>query len=121
MGLIGTVAPVWLLVYAMPVWGVVAALAVSGGFTGLVNAPAIGFLTMRVPESLRAQVITALITANTVAAPIAYAVTGPIVRRFGLDGLYAIAAAGETAGATLFTLIALRHQAAQRQAEAAAG
>ena len=120
IGLVLGVLPLWLLVTPHPAWMVAAILGVSGAFIGLVNAPAIGFLTMRAPEAVRGKMMTALITANVVATPIAYGVTGPIIRDLGLNGLYAISAAGESVAVVVFCAATVRHLLAERAAEAAA-
>jgi MFS family permease len=118
VGLVLGVLPLWLLEAPHPAWMVAAILAVSGVFTGLVNAPALGFLTMRAPEALRGTMMTALITANIAATPIAYGITGPIIRDLGLNGLYAIAAAGETLGVAVFCAATVRHLLTERAAAA---
>jgi predicted MFS family arabinose efflux permease len=63
------VLPLWILVATLPWEAVGAVLLACGLFVPLVNAPAMGLLTTRPPEALRAKVMTATITASALGGP----------------------------------------------------
>jgi hypothetical protein len=70
----------------------VAALAVIGFANPMTNAPFFGILTARVPAALFPKVIQAIIVANQVIRPAAYAAAGFLFVSLGLHTVYAIAA-----------------------------
>jgi MFS family permease len=90
---LGTGPPIWLLVPHTPIWLVAVALAVVGASVPLINAPYIGMLTVRVPQSLRGHVLQALVTINQVLGPIGYVVAGTLFAAIGLHTTYAVMAA----------------------------
>jgi MFS family permease len=85
-------APYWLLVPHVPLAVMVAALAVIGFANPMTNAPFFGILTARVPAALFPKVIQAIIVANQVIRPAAYAAAGFLFVSLGLHTVYAIAA-----------------------------
>jgi MFS family permease len=102
IGIVGLSGPLWLLVPHTPLAVVAAALAVSGFSNPLINAPYLGMLTTRVPHALQPKVMQAVITANRVAAPLGYAVAGPLIVGVGLHSAYAIVAGLATVAAVNF-------------------
>jgi MFS family permease len=108
IGILGLSGPLWLLVPHVPLAVVVAALAVSGFSNPLINAPYLGMLTTRVPRALQPKVMQAVITANRVAAPLGYAVAGPLLVGLGLHPVYAIVAGLATLAAANFIVAATR-------------
>jgi MFS family permease len=104
IGILGLSGPLWLLVPHVPLVVVAAALAVSGFSSPLINAPYLGMLTTRVPRALQPKVMQAVITANRVAAPLGYAVAGPLLVGLGLHPVYAIVAGLATLAAVNFIL-----------------
>jgi len=92
----------------MPLAVVVAALAISGFSNPLINAPYFGLLVTRVPQALQPKVMQAVITANRVAAPLGYAVAGPLIVGLGLHSAYGIAAGLATLAAANFILAVTR-------------
>jgi MFS family permease len=111
IGILGLSGPLWLLVPHTPLAVVVAALAVSGFSNPLINAPYLGLLVTRVPHALQPKVMQAVITANRVAAPLGYAVAGPLIVGLGLHSVYAIAAGLATLAAVNFVLAVTRWEA----------
>ena len=103
--------PLWALPL-LPPWPVAAAaLFVASMFPPLVNGPIIAVLTARTPESLRAKVIAALITASALAAPLGFVAAGQVLEHWGVVPLFAAVAAGITAMALVFAAIVLRQPA----------
>jgi MFS family permease len=108
IGIVGLSGPLWLLVPHTPLAVVVAALAISGFSNPLINAPYLGMLVTRVPQALQPKVMQAVITANRVAAPLGYAVAGPLIVGVGLHSAYAITAGLATVAAVNFVLAVSR-------------
>jgi predicted MFS family arabinose efflux permease len=103
-------APLWVLPFHPPAAAVIAALFVAMAFTPLVNGPIFGVLTARTPEALRAKVMTAVISLNTLAAPLGFLVAGHAIERWGITPVFAAVPAGITLLALVFATIALRHR-----------
>jgi len=102
--------PLWVLPF-LPPWPVVfGALFVATLFTPLVNGPIIAVLTARTPEDLRAKVITAVISVNTLAAPLGFLVAGQVLEHWGVVPLFTAVVAGITWMAIVFAAIVLRHR-----------
>jgi predicted MFS family arabinose efflux permease len=103
-------ATLWVLPF-LPPWPVVfAALFVGMLFTPLINGPLFAVLTSRTPDELRALVITAVISINSLAAPLGFLVAGQVLERFGVGSLFTATVAGVTVMAVLFAGIVLRHR-----------
>ncbi len=108
-GILAFSIPLWVLPF-LPPWPVVfAALFLATLFTPLVNGPTIGVLTARTPEHLRAKVMTAVISANTLAAPLGFLVAGQVLERWGVVPLFAAVVLGITWMAVVFAAITWRH------------
>ena len=102
--------PMWVMPF-LPPWPVVfVALFVATFFTPLINGPLIAVLTARTPEALRALVITAVITINTLAMPLGFLVAGQVLERWGVAPLFLGTVVGITAMAVVYAAIALRHR-----------
>jgi MFS family permease len=102
--------PLWVLPF-LPPWPVVlVALFAAMFFTPLINGPLIAVLTARTPEALRALVITAVISINTLAAPLGFIVAGQVLERWGVVPLFAATVAGVTTMAIVYAAIVLRHR-----------
>jgi MFS family permease len=114
LAILAFAVPLWLLPFHPPAGLVVAALFVAMCFTPLVNGPVIGVLTARTPEQLRAKAMTAVISVNTIAAPLGFLGAGQVIERWGVDVVFAIVPAGISALALAFASIALRHRAEDR-------
>jgi MFS family permease len=102
VGVAGIALPLWTLVAMPPAVAIAAALCFSGIFIPLANAPIMATLTLRTPEAARAKALTALLTAEGVAGPVAYALAGPAMQSFGLRPLYWFTAIGATVAALVF-------------------
>lgn len=103
---IGITLPLWLLVPEIGLAAIAIALFVSSAAIPLVNAPYLGILSTRVPANARGQVLQAILTVNTLAGPLAYAVAGPLVDLFGLREVYTLIAALATVAALNFVVVA---------------
>jgi ENTS family enterobactin (siderophore) exporter len=102
------IVPMWVLPF-LPPWPVVGlSLFVAMFFTPLINGPFFAVLTSRTPEALRAKVMTAVISINTLAAPLGFLVAGQILEHQGVATLFALVAIGMTLAAFSFAAIALR-------------
>jgi predicted MFS family arabinose efflux permease len=108
-GILAFSIPLWVLPF-LPPWPVVfAALFAATFFTPLVNGPLIAVLTARTPEDLRAKVMTAVISANTLAAPLGFLVAGQVLERWGVAPLFTAVVLGITWMAVVFATITWRH------------
>jgi MFS family permease len=85
-------APFWLFVPHVPLAVFVLAMAVIGFGNPMANAPYFGILTTRVPPALFPKVLQAIIVANQVIRPAAYATAGFLFASLGLHTIYAAAA-----------------------------
>jgi predicted MFS family arabinose efflux permease len=104
------VVPLWVLPF-LPPWPVVfVALFTATLFTPLVNGPLIATLTARTPEALRAKVMTAVISVNTVAAPLGFLAAGQVLEHWGVVPLFTIVVGGMTWIAIVLSAIVLRHR-----------
>jgi MFS family permease len=112
LSIVGMAAPLWLLLVTMPWYGVLFVLGAFGFFAPLVNAPMIGILTTRPPESLRPKVMSAVMTLASIAGPIGFVAAGQALKYVGLPTMFAIVAAGFTVGALLFAAAIRRGEAA---------
>jgi predicted MFS family arabinose efflux permease len=101
---VGTAAPLWLLVPHLPIWVVGIALAICGASLPLINAPYLGWLSTRVPPALRGKVLQSLITINQLAGPAGYVIAGPIFVHAGLHAAYAVIAGLATFASVNFIL-----------------
>jgi predicted MFS family arabinose efflux permease len=111
LGLLAFSIPLWVLPF-LPPWPVVfAALFMATFFSPLVNGPIIAVLTARTPEDLRAKVMTAVISVNTIAAPLGFIVAGQVLEHWGVVPLFAFVVIGITCMALVFAAIAWRHSA----------
>jgi MFS family permease len=115
--------PLWLLVAELPALGAVAALLASGVANGLVNPSLHAIVTLRIPPSLRATVMTSLMTLYSLAMPIGILGAGPLLDAFGVAPVFAICAAIQTVVMAGVALAARRAQVGSesrpRPAEAA--
>jgi len=78
-------------------------------FTPLVNGPIIAVLTSRTPEDLRAKVMTAVISLNTIAAPLGFLIAGRALEQWGVVPLFTAVVLGITGIAIVFATIVWRH------------
>lgn len=108
LGIVGFALPLWALPF-LPPWPLVfLALFLATLCAPLVNGPIIAVLTKRTPDDLRAKVITAVISVNTLAAPLGYLVAGQVLERWGVVPLFTAVVLGITWVAVVFTGIVLR-------------
>jgi MFS family permease len=108
-GILAFSIPMWVLPF-LPPWPVVfVALFAAMLFTPLVNGPTLGVLTARTPESLRPKVMTAVITANTLAAPLGFLIAGQVLEHWGVVPLFTAVVLGITWMAIVFAAIVWRH------------
>ena len=102
--------PLWVLPF-LPPWPVVfAALFVAMLCTPLINGPLIAVLTSRTPDGLRAMTITAVISLNTLAAPLGFLVAGQVLEHWGIVPLFTAVVAGVTWMAIAYGAIVLRNR-----------
>ena len=109
LGILAFAVPLWVLPF-LPPWPVVfVALFAATFFTPLVNGPLIAVLTARTPEELRAKVMTAVISVNTIAAPLGFLVAGQVLEHWGVVPLFTAVVVGITLMAMVFAAIVRRH------------
>lgn len=107
------VLPLWVLVATLPWEAVGAVMLACGVFVPLVNAPAMGMISTRPPEALRAKVMTAVMTASALGGPAGRIVVGPLFEGWGIAAAYATIAGSITFAAGLFVLATFRADAPQ--------
>ena len=107
---IGFALPLWVIPFLPPAPVVFTALFLATLCAPLINGPIIAVLTARTPGELRAKVMTAVISVNTVAAPLGFLVAGQVLDRWGVAPLFAGIAVGITVMAGVFATIVLRHR-----------
>ena len=108
VAILGFALPIWALPFLPPWPLVLVALFVATLFTPLINGPFFAVLTSRTPEGLRAKALTAVVSINTLAAPLGFLVAGQVLEHWGVATLFALAAAGITLAALTFSAVALR-------------
>jgi len=109
LGILAFTVPLWALPF-LPPWPIVfAALFAAMFFTPLVNGPIIAVLTARTPEALRAKVMTAVISVNTIAAPLGFLAAGQVLEHWGVVPLFTAVVVGITVMALVFASITWRH------------
>jgi predicted MFS family arabinose efflux permease len=121
LAILAFAAPMWVLPLLPPAPVVMTALFVAMLFTPLVNGPTLAVLTARTPEALRAKVMTAIISINTVATPAGLLLAGQVLERWGVAPLFAGVAFGITVMGIAFALVVIRHREPKVVLEAAAG
>jgi len=110
LAMLAFTVPLWVLPFVPP-WPVVfVALFVATLFTPLINGPLIAVLTSRTPDELRAMVMTAVISVNTLAAPLGFLLAGQVLERWGVVPLFGIVVAGITGMAVVYSAVVLRHR-----------
>jgi MFS family permease len=119
LAVVGTAAPLWLLVPHAPIAVVGVALAICGASIPMINAPYLGMLSTRVPRALRGKVIQSIITINQVAGPLGYVIAGPIFVHAGLHTAYAVIAGLATFASANFILAVVSEGGAGVAQEAA--
>lgn len=108
LGILAFAVPLWVLPF-LPPWPVVfLALFLATLCTPLVNGPIIAVLTKRTPENLRAKVITAVISVNTLAAPLGFLVAGQVLEHWGVVPLFTAVVLGMSWMALVFAAIVWR-------------
>jgi len=109
IGAAGLAVPLWLLVLELASWQFALVLVVSGVFTAVLNAPLITLMMLLTPADLRAKVMTFVLSMNSVAGPIADALTDPVLDHWGLPPFYRGVALGVgVAAGVLVTLVVKR-------------
>jgi len=120
LGILAFSVPLWVLPF-LPPWPVVfVALFTATFFTPLVNGPTLAVLTARTPENLRAKVMTAVISVNTLAAPLGFLVAGQVLENWGIVPLFTAVVLGITWTAIVFASITWRHSDGEPAPELAA-
>jgi len=98
-------APLWVIV-APVAWPVaLLAVAICGFFVPMVNAPIMGLISTRPAAALRAKVMTAVMTASGLGAPVGRLAAGPVFTRWGNAGVWILIAGGLTVGSLLFMAV----------------
>jgi hypothetical protein len=101
IGCLGVALPMWVFVLPLTPLQFGLVLLVSGLFIPIINAPIISLIMLSSPDAVRTQVLTFVMTANLLAGPLAYLLTGPALDWLGLTPVYLLVALGNTATAAL--------------------
>jgi predicted MFS family arabinose efflux permease len=99
---LGIALPIWVLALHAPLAPVLVALIVSAAANPTCNAPFFGIITKRTPPALLPKVMTALLTAATIAGPLGLLAAGALIEHAGLHWTFGVVAAGETVVSLLF-------------------
>jgi predicted MFS family arabinose efflux permease len=119
LGILAFSVPLWVMPF-LPPWPVVfLALFTAMLFTPFVNGPLLAVITARTPEPLRPKVMTALISANTIASPLGFLLAGQILEHWGVVPLFTAVVLGITWMAILFAAFAWRQGDVEPVAEPA--
>src|SRR5215510_9002651 len=113
VSLVALTVPIPLLGLPLPAAAVILVLFAGAIFGPLVNAPLIGVLTIRTPETLRPKVMTGLITMAMLAGPIGLLVVGPLLGAWGPRPVLLFVAVGQFLASLPFAYIALRRSEPQ--------
>jgi MFS family permease len=100
--------PLWLLVLHLPAAGAVGLLFASGLANGLINPSLHAIVTLRIPPALRGTVMTSLMTLYALAMPVGILGAGPLLDAYGVDLVFGVAAAVQTATMAGVALAAVR-------------
>jgi MFS family permease len=118
-GVLAFTIPLWVLPF-LPPWPVVfIALFTATLFTPLINGPTLAVLTARTPEELRAKVMAAVISVNTLAAPLGFLIAGQVLESWGVVPLFTAVVVGITGIAIVFAAIVWRHSEGEPAVEPA--
>jgi MFS family permease len=98
-------APLWVIAAPIPWPAALLAVGICGFFVPMVNAPIMGILSTRPPVALRAKVMTGVMTASGLGAPVGRLVAGPVFVRWGNAGVWILIAGGLTVGSLLFIAV----------------
>jgi predicted MFS family arabinose efflux permease len=110
LAILAFVVPLWVLPF-LPPWPVVfLALFTAMLFAPMVNGPIFGVLTSRTPEALRPKVMTAVVSMNTLAAPLGFLIAGQVLERWGIVPLFAAVVAGISWMALVFAALVYRNR-----------
>ena len=108
LGILALSVPCGVLPF-LPPWPVVfAGLFTATLFTPLVNGTVIAVLTSRTPADLRAKVTTAVISANTLAAPLGFLVARQVLENWSVVPLFTAVVLGITWMAIVLAAITWR-------------
>jgi MFS family permease len=119
---LGQALPLWLLVAEVPAWAAVAVVGASGLANGLINPSLHAIILLRIPPALRPTVLSSLMTLHALSMPIGILGAGPLLDAFGVEPVFALCAAIQTAMMALVALAALRARSSpQPDVERAAG
>jgi MFS family permease len=108
------VASLWGVVAPAPWVAAVAAMAVTGVFVSLVNAPLHAFLTLRVPRDLRTQTLAVGGVFSTVVSPLGLVAVGWALSHHAPRTVIGVVLALQTAGILTIAATALRERSAVR-------
>lgn len=110
LAMLAFVVPLWVLPF-LPPWPVVFDALFAAMFcTPLIKGPLIAVLAARTPDELRAMVITAVISINTLAAPLGFVAAGLAIERWGVVPLFTAVVLGITCMAMAYGAIVLRRR-----------
>jgi MFS family permease len=111
--------PLWLLVFELPAAAAVGVLLASGLANGLINPSLHAIITLRIPPAMRGTVMTSLMTLYALAMPIGILGAGPMLDAFGVEPVFAAAAAVQTLTMAAVAGAALRAREATEPARPA--
>jgi hypothetical protein len=110
-------APIMLLPLPVPAGVLVGALAVSGLFNPIVNAPMGSVMLMRTPRVLRASAGSVTVCLTAVLTPAALMASGPALATVGARPVLLVAVVGQMLAVLLFAWAGLRERARTRGLE----
>jgi predicted MFS family arabinose efflux permease len=100
-------AALWFFPWHLPVVADGVILAAAGLFTPLLNTPLLTLLMTRTSPETRAQAVTFVLTANLLAGPLAFALSGVLFNAWGIERVLIVVAVGLFVCALLLGRLAL--------------
>jgi predicted MFS family arabinose efflux permease len=118
LAILAQTLPIWLLPLPVPASALVAALALSGFFNPIVNAPMGAVALARTPRAVRASAGTVSIVLTAVLSPLALTVAGLAAGHAGARPILLVAAAAQTLAVFVLAAAAMRERSRLRPVEA---
>ena len=118
LAILAQAVPIWLLPLPVPAAALVTALAVSGFFNPIVNAPMGAVTLARTPRAVRASAGTVSIVLTCILSPLALTAAGFAAAHAGPRAVLVVAACLQTLAVLLLSAAALRERTRLRLVEA---
>ncbi|HMC70884.1 MAG TPA: MFS transporter, partial [Mycobacteriales bacterium] len=99
--LVAVAVATWVAVFSLPAWSLAVVVVIFGVANGLYFPRLFTALTLRPPEALRTQVLSAAQVAMTITSPIGFVAAGLLLDRHSLQATFLLTAAAMTVAAAV--------------------